>query len=62
MSKAPDDQLRATEQEGSVHPSQQAGQQHVNTPDQISKTELTEGSKNDIQKLNCNRLKQIASS
>jgi transcription initiation factor TFIID subunit 4 len=47
MSKAPDDQLQATEQEGSVHPSQQAGQQHVNTPDQISKTELTEGSKNE---------------
>jgi len=45
MSKAPDDHLQATEQEGSVHSSQQAGQQHVNTADQFSKTELTEGSK-----------------
>ncbi|XP_025813930.1 transcription initiation factor TFIID subunit 4b-like isoform X2 [Panicum hallii] len=46
MSQATDGQLQATEQEVSVHASQQAGQPHMNTKDQFSKSELvTEGSK-----------------
>ncbi|PVH37325.1 hypothetical protein PAHAL_6G287700 [Panicum hallii] len=46
MSQATDGQLQATEQEVSVHASQQAGQPHMNTTDQFSKSELvTEGSK-----------------
>lgn len=47
MSEAPDGQLQTTEQEGSVHPSQQEGQQHVNTADQFPKPELTEDSKSE---------------
>ncbi|OEL34806.1 Transcription initiation factor TFIID subunit 4b, partial [Dichanthelium oligosanthes] len=48
MSKTIDGQLQATEQEVSIHASQQAGQQHVNTTDQFSKPELvTEGSKSE---------------
>ncbi|PUZ52487.1 hypothetical protein GQ55_6G273900 [Panicum hallii var. hallii] len=46
MSQATDGQLQATEQEVSVHASQQPGQPHMNTTDQFSKSELvTEGSK-----------------
>ncbi|CAL5000823.1 unnamed protein product [Urochloa decumbens] len=48
MSDATDGQLQATEQEVSVHASQQAGQQHVNTTDQLPKSEpVTEGSKSE---------------
>lgn len=48
MSEATDGQLQATEQEVSVHASQQAGQQNVNSTDQFSKPEpVTEGSKNE---------------
>ncbi|CAO2202745.1 unnamed protein product [Urochloa humidicola] len=46
MSEPTDGQLQATEQEVSVHASEQAGQQHVNTTDQLSKPEpVTESSK-----------------
>ncbi|KAF8653868.1 hypothetical protein HU200_061999 [Digitaria exilis] len=45
MSEATDGQLQATEQEVSVHGSQQAGQPNLNTTDQFPKPELvTEGS------------------
>jgi len=48
MSEATDAQLQATEQEVSVHASQQAGQPHMNATDQFSRSELvTEGSKSE---------------
>jgi len=48
MSEATEAQLQATEQEVSVHASQQAGQPHMNATDQFSRSELvTEGSKSE---------------
>nr|CAB3483685.1 unnamed protein product [Digitaria exilis] len=48
MSEATDGQLQATEQEVSVHGSQQAGQPNLNTTDQFPKPELVaEGSKSE---------------